>query len=58
MDDGKFYAWEDLDLFLASSNEFFRINLGLAVMSKQPIGFIEDDQPTGEEIFFILQNLF
>ena len=63
MDDGKFYAWDDLDLFLASSNEFFRINLGLAVMSKEPIGFIDDEEPAPEdedELFFILpmcQNL-
>lgn len=55
MDDGKFYAWEDLDLFLASSNEFFRINLGLAVMSKQPEGFIDEEEAVNEEeVFFIL----
>jgi hypothetical protein len=55
MDDGKFYAWEDLDLYLAASNEFHRVNLGLAVMSKQPTGFFDENEPTNEdEIFYIL----
>ena len=55
MDDGKFYAWEDLDLFLAASNEFYRVNLGLAVMSKQPAGFIDEAESSDEdEIFYIL----
>lgn len=56
MDDGKFYSWDDLDLFLAASNEFFRINLGLAILSKQPVRFVNGEDQTDEDddIFFIL----
>ncbi len=55
MDEGKFYDWENLDLFLASSNEFGRINLGLAVMSKPSEIYIDGEEvPPQEELFYIL----
>ena len=54
MDDGKFYAWDELDLFVASSNEFCRVNLGLAIMSKQPTGFVDDEVVEDDEVFYIL----
>lgn len=56
MDDGKFYCWDDLELYLAESNEFFRINLGLAIASKRPIVFVdgEEEIDDSDDIFYIL----
>ncbi len=49
MDDGKFYPWEDLELSLATSNEFFRVRLALAVMKA-----VYNEESADEDLFIIL----